>query len=66
MVDTINITTGFIGGTISLPIDINPDNLVEGDHNFTVRIVDDGSFTIGDFSEIEVLIMDDDSECMRV
>ena len=28
--------------------------------------MDDGSFTVGDISEVEVVIMDDDSKCIGV
>ena len=38
------------------------DNLVEGDHSFLVVIEDDESFTLGDNAEVEVIIIDDDSE----
>ncbi len=58
----IVIPENFTSGIIDFPIDIVADNFVEGDHSFFVRIVNDGSFTVGTNSELEVIILDDDSE----
>lgn len=58
----VNINVGFSNGSILFPIDILPDFEVEGDHTFRVMIVGNETFTIGDISEIEVVIIDDDSK----
>ena len=62
----IAIVAGFMGGTQPFPIEIVPDNSVEGNHSFFIRIIDDGTFTVGNISEIEVVIIDDDSKCIGV
>ena len=56
------IPENFTSGVVQFSVDIVPDFLVEGDHSFFVRIVDDGSFTVGANSALEVIILDDDSE----
>ena len=58
----VEIPENFTSGIVQLSVDIVPDPLVEGDHSFFVRIMDDGSFTVGTNSELEVIILDDDSE----
>lgn len=58
----IIIPNNFSSGIVELSVGILPDLFVEGDHSFFVRIVDDGTFTIGTNSELEVIILDDDSE----
>jgi hypothetical protein len=56
------IPENFTRGIIDFSVDIVADSFVEGDHSFFVRIVNDGSFTVGTNSELEVVILDDDSE----
>ena len=56
------IPENFTSGIVQFSVDIVSDPHVEGDHSFFVRIVDDGSFTVGTNSELEVIILDDDSE----
>ena len=56
------IPENFTSGVVEFSVDISPDLFVEGDHSFIVRIVDDGTFTVGTNSEVEVIILDDDSE----
>ena len=47
---------------IDFLIDILPDNFVEGDHSFFVRIVGNETFTTSEMDQIEVVIVDDDSK----
>ena len=56
------IPENFTTGIIDFSVDIVADDFVEGDHSFFVRLVNDGSFTLGTNSELEVIILDDDSE----
>lgn len=60
--NNVTISDNFTSGVISFSVDIISDDLVEGDHSFIVRIIDDGSFTVGSISEAKVIIIDDDSE----
>ena len=58
----IVIPDNFSSGVVEFSVGILPDLFVEGDHSFFVRIVDDGTFTIGTNLELEIIILDDDSE----
>ena len=58
----VEIPENFTSGIVELSVAIIPDLFVEGDHSFIVRIVDDGAFTVGTNSAVEVIILDDDSE----
>ena len=59
---TITIPAGFMNGTIDFWIDILPDDFVEGDHSFFVRIAGNEMFTTSEIDQIEVVIVDDDSK----
>ena len=56
------IPENFTSGIIDFSVGIVADDFVEGDHSFFVRLVNNGSFTLGTNSELEVIILDDDSE----
>ena len=60
--ENFTIFTNDASGDFDFPINIVPDILVEGNHSFIVRLVNDGTFTLGDISDIEVIIIDNDSE----
>ena len=58
----IVIPENFTSGIIDFSVGIVDDDFVEGDHSFFVRLINDSSFTLGTHSELEVIILDDDSE----
>ena len=58
----IIIPENFTSGIIDFSVGIVDDDFIEGDHSFFVRLVNNGSFTLGTNSELEVIILDDDSE----
>ena len=60
--NNLTIPESFMSGVISFSVDVVSDDLVEGDHSFIVRIIVDESFIVGDISEAQVVIIDDDSK----
>lgn len=59
---SITVPINFTSGEINISVVIIPDGMVEGDHSFFIRINESCFFTVGDIDEIEVIIIDNDSE----